>query len=113
MPAHPLAERLRGLGLTAMGDEFVELQNTTAADDLSREELDRRFERSSSHLALSPRHRRAFRRCPAVCRSAVTRVIVPRPPALVREWTAILAVILVPPVTSSERRLAYPNLSFD
>jgi len=33
--------------------------------------------------------------------------------ALVREWTAILAVILLPPVTSSQRRLAYPNLSFD
>jgi hypothetical protein len=33
--------------------------------------------------------------------------------ALVREWTAIRAFILVPPVTSSERRLAYPNLSFD
>jgi hypothetical protein len=33
--------------------------------------------------------------------------------ALVREWTAIRAFILVPPVTSSERRPAYPNLSFD
>ena len=33
--------------------------------------------------------------------------------ALVREWTEIQAFILVPPVTSSERRLAYPNLSFD
>lgn len=33
--------------------------------------------------------------------------------ALVREWTAIRAFILAPPVTSSERRLAYPNLSFD
>jgi hypothetical protein len=33
--------------------------------------------------------------------------------ALVREWTAIRAFIFVPPVTSSEQRLAYPNLSFD
>ncbi len=33
--------------------------------------------------------------------------------ALVREWTAIRAFILVPPVTSSEQRLAYPNSSFD
>ena len=33
--------------------------------------------------------------------------------ALVREWAALWALILVVPVTSSERRLAYPNLSFD
>ena len=33
--------------------------------------------------------------------------------ALVREWTKIQSFALVRPVTSSERRLAYPNLSFD
>ena len=33
--------------------------------------------------------------------------------ALVREWAALWALILVVPVTSSERRRAYPNLSFD
>ena len=38
---------------------------------------------------------------------------VARDIALVREWTAIRAFILVPPVTSSEQRLAYPNSSFD
>ena len=33
--------------------------------------------------------------------------------ALVREWTKIQSFALVRPVTSSERRLAYPDLSFD
>ncbi len=42
-----------------------------------------------------------------------TSVVEPLPHALVREWTAIRAFILVPPVTSSEQRLAYPNSSFD
>jgi DNA replication protein DnaC len=38
MLTHPLVERLRGLGLTAMADAFLELQATAAAADLSRED---------------------------------------------------------------------------
>jgi len=37
--------------------------------------LDRRFDRSSSHFALSPRHQRAVRASTGWCRSDVTRVI--------------------------------------
>jgi hypothetical protein len=33
-----MAERLRGLGLTAMADAFIDLRNHSAADDLSRED---------------------------------------------------------------------------
>ena len=35
---HPTAERLRGLGLSAMADAFTELQNTPGAADLPRED---------------------------------------------------------------------------
>ena len=38
MLIHPLAERMRDLGLIAMADAFLEMQTTTAADDLSRED---------------------------------------------------------------------------
>jgi hypothetical protein len=38
MLIHPLVERLRGLGLTAMADAFLEMCNQSAADDLSRED---------------------------------------------------------------------------
>jgi DNA replication protein DnaC len=38
MLTHPTAERLRGLGLAAMADAFIELQNTPEAADLSRED---------------------------------------------------------------------------
>jgi DNA replication protein DnaC len=38
MLIHPMAERLRGLGLTAMADAFLEMRNQSAADDLSRED---------------------------------------------------------------------------
>jgi DNA replication protein DnaC len=38
MLIHPLAERLRGLGLTAMADAFIEMQTAAAAADLSRED---------------------------------------------------------------------------
>jgi hypothetical protein len=38
MLIHPLAERLRGLGLTAMAEAFIEMQTTAAAGDLSRED---------------------------------------------------------------------------
>ena len=38
MLIHPMVERLRGLGLTAMADAFIEMQNASAADDLSRED---------------------------------------------------------------------------
>jgi hypothetical protein len=35
---HPMAERLRGLGLTAMADAFLDMRKQSAADDLSRED---------------------------------------------------------------------------
>ena len=38
MLIHPMVERLRGLGLTAMADAFTEMQNQSAADDLPRED---------------------------------------------------------------------------
>jgi DNA replication protein DnaC len=38
MLIHPLVERLRGLGLSAMADAFIDLRNQSAADDLSRED---------------------------------------------------------------------------
>ena len=38
MLIHPLAERLRGLGLTAMAEAFIEMQTTAAAAELSRED---------------------------------------------------------------------------
>ena len=38
MLIHPTAERLRGLGLAAMAEAFLELQSTPAAAELSREE---------------------------------------------------------------------------
>jgi DNA replication protein DnaC len=38
MLIHPMAERLRGLGLTAMAEAFLEIHNQSAADDLSRED---------------------------------------------------------------------------
>ena len=36
MLIHPMAERLRGLGLAAMADAFLDMHNQSAADDLSR-----------------------------------------------------------------------------
>jgi DNA replication protein DnaC len=38
MLIHPMVERLRGLGLTAMADAFTEMQHSAAVDDLSRED---------------------------------------------------------------------------
>ena len=38
MLTHPLAERLRGLGMAAMADAFLEMQSSSAAADLSRED---------------------------------------------------------------------------
>ena len=38
MLTHPIAERLRALGLTAMAETFVEMQNNPAAGDLTRED---------------------------------------------------------------------------
>ena len=38
MLTHPLAERLRALGMAAMADAFLEMQNSSAAADLSRED---------------------------------------------------------------------------
>ncbi len=38
MLTHPLAEHLRGLGMAAMADAFLEMQTTSAATDLTRED---------------------------------------------------------------------------
>lgn len=38
MLIHPMVERLRGLGLTAMANAFLEMQSQSAADELSRED---------------------------------------------------------------------------
>ena len=38
MATHPLTERLRGLGMAAMADAFIEMQTTSAAADLTRED---------------------------------------------------------------------------
>ena len=38
MLTHPLAERLRGLGMAAMADAFLEMQNNSTAADLARED---------------------------------------------------------------------------
>ena len=38
MLIHPLAERLRHLGMAAMADAFLELQTASAATDLTRED---------------------------------------------------------------------------
>ena len=38
MLTHPMADRLRSLGLTAMADALLEMRTTAAADDLSRED---------------------------------------------------------------------------
>lgn len=38
MLIHPLADRLRGLGLAAMADALLEMQNHSAAADLTRED---------------------------------------------------------------------------
>ena len=38
MLIHPLAERLRALGMAAMADAFLEMQNHAAATELTRED---------------------------------------------------------------------------
>src|SRR6201999_2494434 len=38
MLIHPLVERLRGLGLSAMPEAFIDMRNQSASDDLSRED---------------------------------------------------------------------------
>ncbi len=38
MLIHPMVERLRGLGLSAMAEAFTDMQHSAAADDLSRED---------------------------------------------------------------------------
>jgi hypothetical protein len=38
MLIHPLAERLRGLGMAAMADAFLDMQSNSAAAELSRED---------------------------------------------------------------------------
>jgi DNA replication protein DnaC len=38
MLIHPMVERLRGLGLVAMADAFLEMRDSSTADDLSRDD---------------------------------------------------------------------------
>jgi hypothetical protein len=38
MLTHPLAERLRAVGMAAMADAFLEMQSQSAATDLTRED---------------------------------------------------------------------------
>lgn len=38
MLIHPTVERLRALGLTAMADAFIEMQNDPGAAELTRED---------------------------------------------------------------------------
>jgi DNA replication protein DnaC len=38
MLSHPLAERLRALGMAPMADAFLEMQHSSAATDLTRED---------------------------------------------------------------------------
>ena len=38
MLIHPMIERLRGLGLSAMADAFIDMQTSSAAQDLPRED---------------------------------------------------------------------------
>jgi len=38
MLIHPLAERLRAVGMAAMADAFLEMQSQSAATDLTRED---------------------------------------------------------------------------
>src|ERR1700753_1669968 len=70
MLVHPTVERLRALGLPAMADAFVELQNAPDAGELSREDwlrllVDR--EATSRENKRLPRRPRAARlRQPAV-----------------------------------------------
>jgi hypothetical protein len=60
MLIHPLAERLRGLGMAAMADAFLEMQNNSAAADLAREDwlgllLDREAEQDHAFRWASDR----------------------------------------------------------
>ena len=38
MLIHPLAERLRGIGMAAMADAFLEMQSSSTTAELAREE---------------------------------------------------------------------------
>ena len=81
MLTHPLAERLRGLGMAAMAEAFLEMQTTSAAADLTREDwlgllLDRevtardnkRLSRRLSHARL---RQNAWSRTPTFAHRAV------------------------------------------
>jgi hypothetical protein len=52
MLIHPMVERLRGLGLSAMADAFIDMRNQSAADDLSRPKSPDRGNRYPSRLFL-------------------------------------------------------------
>ena len=50
MLIHPMADCMRGLGLAAMADAFLEMHSTAVADDLSREDwLGLLLDREATH----------------------------------------------------------------
>ncbi len=50
MLIHPMADRMRGLGLAAMADAFLEMQSTAVADEISREDwLGLLLDREATH----------------------------------------------------------------
>jgi hypothetical protein len=56
MLIHPLAERMRDLGLTVMADALLETQTSAGSDDLSREDwlgllLDREATHRDNHVS--------------------------------------------------------------
>ena len=71
MLTHPLVDRLRSLGLTAMADAFLELQAAAAAADLSREDwLGLLLDREATSRENRPRIRRPPRISAAIPGSA-------------------------------------------
>ena len=55
MLIHPTVERLRALGLSAMADAFIEMQNTPEAAELTREDwLGLLIDRVSNRFQLRP-----------------------------------------------------------
>ena len=70
MLIHPTVERLRALGLTAMADAFIEMQNAPEAAELTREDwlglLVDREATSRENKRLTRRLREAKLRQPAI-----------------------------------------------
>jgi hypothetical protein len=82
MLIHPTVERLRALGLTAMADAFVEMQNTPDAAELTREDwlglLVDREATSRENRRLTRRLREAKLRQAAACPARPRPCLVPQ-----------------------------------